>query len=144
MARFRLRIGGSGPVIDLGIWAGRSAARALVAQGQAAPSPQTIRALIDTGADRTAIHPSVTVPDIELSAPVFPSRILCFLRFLLFQDDTNNMHPLVAKADRLSGEVIGAAIEEVHRIMGPGLFNFHEVKLVDRIARLHLPGADQG
>ena len=30
------------------------------------------------------------------------------------------MHTLFAKADRLSGEVIGAAIE-VHRIMGPGL-----------------------
>ncbi len=30
------------------------------------------------------------------------------------------MHSLFAKADRLSGEVIGAAIE-VHRIMGPGL-----------------------
>jgi GxxExxY protein len=30
------------------------------------------------------------------------------------------MHPLFAKADSLSGEVIGAAIE-VHRIMGPGL-----------------------
>jgi GxxExxY protein len=30
------------------------------------------------------------------------------------------MHPLFGKADRLSGEVIGAAIE-VHRIMGPGL-----------------------
>jgi GxxExxY protein len=30
------------------------------------------------------------------------------------------MHPLFARADRLSGEVIGAAIE-VHRIMGPGL-----------------------
>jgi GxxExxY protein len=30
------------------------------------------------------------------------------------------MHPLFAQADRLSGEVIGAAIE-VHRIMGPGL-----------------------
>ena len=30
------------------------------------------------------------------------------------------MHPLFAKADKLSGEVIGAAIE-VHRIMGPGL-----------------------
>jgi GxxExxY protein len=30
------------------------------------------------------------------------------------------MHPLFAKADRLSAEVIGAAIE-VHRIMGPGL-----------------------
>jgi GxxExxY protein len=30
------------------------------------------------------------------------------------------MHPLFARADKLSGEVIGAAIE-VHRIMGPGL-----------------------
>ncbi len=30
------------------------------------------------------------------------------------------MHPLFAKADRLSGEVINAAIE-VHRIMGAGL-----------------------
>jgi GxxExxY protein len=30
------------------------------------------------------------------------------------------MHPLFAKADGLSGEIIGAAIE-VHRIMGPGL-----------------------
>ena len=30
------------------------------------------------------------------------------------------MHPLFEKADRLSREVIGAAIE-VHRLMGPGL-----------------------
>ena len=68
------------------------------------------------------------------------------------------MHPLFAKADKLSGEVIGAAIL-VHRIMGPGLlelsymkllnvplgllFNFHEVKLVDGISRLILPGANK-
>ena len=63
------------------------------------------------------------------------------------------MHPLFAKADRLSGEVIGAAIE-VHRIMGPGLLEsiyerlrreleFHEVMLVDGISRLVLPGANQ-
>jgi GxxExxY protein len=45
---------------------------------------------------------------------------LCFLRFLLFQTATDIMHRLFAKADRLSGAVIGAAIE-VHRIMGPGL-----------------------
>jgi hypothetical protein len=44
--------------------------------------------------------------------------ILCFLRFLLFQDETYTMHPNFAKADRLYGEVIGAAIE-VHRTMGP-------------------------
>jgi GxxExxY protein len=30
------------------------------------------------------------------------------------------MHPRFADADRLSGDVIGAAIE-VHRVMGPGL-----------------------
>ena len=63
------------------------------------------------------------------------------------------MHPLFAKADRLSGEVIGAAIA-VHRIMGPGymklpnvplglLFNFHEVGLVDGISNLVMPGANQ-
>jgi len=46
--------------------------------------------------------------------------LLCFLRFLLFQDSIFVMHPLFAKADRQSGEVIGAAIE-VHRVMGPGL-----------------------
>jgi PD-(D/E)XK nuclease superfamily len=63
---------------------------------------------------------SVTAPDVKRIANLFPSRILCFLRFLLFQDETNNMHPNFAKADRLSGEIIGAAIE-VHRIMGPGL-----------------------
>ncbi len=45
------------------------------------------------------------------------------------------MHPLLAKADRLSCEVIGAAIE-VHRIMGPGLLEsiderclMHELEL---------------
>jgi predicted aspartyl protease len=59
MARFRLRIGGDGPVIDLSVRVSRSLAHAPIAQGQAAPSPRTIRALIDTGADRTAIHPSV-------------------------------------------------------------------------------------
>jgi GxxExxY protein len=50
----------------------------------------------------------------------FGNRILRFLCFLLFQDETNTMHPLFTKADKLSGEIIGAAIE-VHRIMGPGL-----------------------
>jgi GxxExxY protein len=64
------------------------------------------------------------------------------------------MHALFTKADGLTGEVIGAAIE-VHRIMGPGLlesiyercllrelFNFHEIKLVDGISRLILPCAN--
>jgi len=51
----------------------------------------------------------------------FGNRILRFLCFLLFQDETNTMHPLFTKADKLSGEIIGAAIE-VHRIMGSGSF----------------------
>jgi hypothetical protein len=59
MARFRLPIGTDGPVMDLSVWTARSTAQALIVQGQAAPSPQVIRALVDTGADRTAIHPDV-------------------------------------------------------------------------------------
>lgn len=58
MALIRVAIGADGPVIDLGIRLTRALAHALVARGQAVPPPQTIRALIDTGADRTAIHPS--------------------------------------------------------------------------------------
>jgi hypothetical protein len=45
-------------VIDLGIWIDRTLAHSLVAQGLAVPPPKTVRALIDTGADRTAIHPA--------------------------------------------------------------------------------------
>jgi hypothetical protein len=66
------------------------------------------------------------------------------------------MHSLFVRADRLSGEVIGAATL-VHRIMGPGLlesikllnvplgllFNFHQVTLIDGISRLALPGANK-
>jgi hypothetical protein len=67
------------------------------------------------------------------------------------------MHPLFDKADRLSGQVINAAIE-VHRIMGPGLLlsymklldvplglllNYHELKLGDGISRLLLRGANK-
>ena len=49
------------------------------------------------------------------------------------------MHPLFARADKLSGEVIGAAIE-VHRIMGPGLLEsiyerclLRELELLKRV-----------
>lgn len=71
------------------------------------------------------------------------------------------MHPLFEQADRLSRDIIGAAIE-VHRVMGPGLIegiyerclklldvpvglliNFHELKLVDGIHRMILPGANR-
>jgi hypothetical protein len=44
--------------------------------------------------------------------------LLLFQLSLLFHDETNTVHPLFAKAERLSCEIIGAAIE-VHRIMGP-------------------------
>ena len=70
--------------------------------------------------------------------------VLCFLRFLLFEDETNNMHPNFAKADGLSGEVIGAAIE-VHRIMGPGLLESIVAELQETAERaagalVQLPG----
>jgi hypothetical protein len=58
MPRIRVPIGKDGPVIDLGIWVARAMAHTLVAQGLVVPPPQIIRALIDTGADRTAIHPN--------------------------------------------------------------------------------------
>ena len=57
MPRIRVPIGNDGPVIALGMWVARAVAHGLVAQGAAVPPPQIIRALIDTGADRTAIHP---------------------------------------------------------------------------------------
>jgi predicted aspartyl protease len=58
MALVRVPIGVDGPVIDLGIWIGRAAAHAQVARGQTVAPFQTVRALIDTGADCTAIHPN--------------------------------------------------------------------------------------
>jgi hypothetical protein len=76
------------------------------------------------------------------------------------------MHALFEKASGLTAEVIAAAIE-VHRHKGPGLIesiyewclvlsymklldvpvglliNFHELKLVDGLARLILPGSNR-
>jgi hypothetical protein len=72
--------------------------------------------------------PPVTVRDVHRISTRFDLRILCLLRVLLLQDETNTRHPLFANAYRLSGEGIVAAIE-VHRIMGPG-------------SRLVLPGAN--
>ena len=63
MPLIRVPIGSDGPVIDLGIWLARALAHSLVARGQVVPPPQTIRALIDTGADRTAIHPNALARD---------------------------------------------------------------------------------
>jgi hypothetical protein len=67
---------------------------------------------------------------------------------------TTRLHALFKKADELSHLVIGAAIE-VHRLKGPGLLemkllniplgliiNVHEMKLVDGVVRMILPGAN--
>jgi hypothetical protein len=51
---------------------------------------------------------------------------------------TTRLHALFKKADELSHLVIGAAIE-VHRLKGPGLL---EMKLVDGVVRMILPGAN--
>jgi hypothetical protein len=59
MPVLRVAIGSDGPVVDLGLWIGRVAAQALIARGRTVPAPNSVRALIDTGADRTAIHPMV-------------------------------------------------------------------------------------
>jgi hypothetical protein len=58
MPLIRVPIRSDGPVVDLGISIPRALAHALVARGALVPPPQTVRALIDTGADRTAIHPN--------------------------------------------------------------------------------------
>ena len=50
------------------------------------------------------------------------------------------MHPLFEKADRLSREVIGAAIE-VHRLMGPGLIEGIYEKCLMRELSLRRLGA---
>lgn len=53
------------------------------------------------------------------------------------------MHPLSAKGDRLSGEVIGAAIE-VHRIMGPGLLeSIYERCLLRELELRGIPALNQ-
>jgi hypothetical protein len=67
---------------------------------------------------------------------------------------TTRLHALFKKADELSHLVIGAAIE-VDRLKGPGLLemnllniplgliiNVHEMKLVDGVVRMILPGAN--
>ena len=43
-------------------------------------------------------HEMMTLEQQDLQA-LFPCRILCFLRYLLFQVETNSMHPLFANAD---------------------------------------------
>jgi GxxExxY protein len=53
------------------------------------------------------------------------------------------MHPLYAKADALSGEIIGAAIE-VHRDKGPGLIeSIYERCLMHELSLLQLTVTNQ-
>ncbi len=53
------------------------------------------------------------------------------------------MHPLFTKSDGLSAEVIGAAIE-VHRIMGPGLFeSIYERCLIRELELRGIPAVNQ-
>jgi GxxExxY protein len=53
------------------------------------------------------------------------------------------MHPLYQKADRLSGEVIGAAIE-VHRQKGPGLIeSIYERCLLRELELRSIPATTQ-
>jgi hypothetical protein len=63
MPLIRVPIGADGPVIDLGIWIGRAAAHGLIAAGGVVRQPQAIRALIDTGANMSGIHPNVLTSD---------------------------------------------------------------------------------
>jgi GxxExxY protein len=53
------------------------------------------------------------------------------------------MHPLFANADRLSGKVIGAAIE-IHRVLGPGLLeSIYERCLVRELELQGFPALNQ-
>jgi hypothetical protein len=69
--------------------------------------------------------------------------LVCFVDFVSFcSERARCIHPRFEKADRLSQEAIGAAIE-VHRILGPGLLERIEIRLVDGLSRMILPGANQ-
>lgn len=58
--------------------------------------------------------------------------LLLFVSFVCF---CSSMHPLSSKADKLSYEVIGAAIE-VHRLKGPGLLESIYEKCLNHELRL--------
>jgi len=61
----------------------------------------------------------------------------------IFSSVKNLMHPLFQKADKLSKEVIGAAIE-VHRLKGPGLIeSIYEKCLIRELSLRHLAAVNQ-
>src|SRR5262245_59952962 len=67
---------------------------------------------------------------------------LCSLRCLLFKL-LSLMHPLYEKADKLSSEVIGAAIE-VHRHKGPGLIeSIYEQCMLRELELRSIPATTQ-
>lgn len=55
MPMIRRAIGAFGPIVDLTVWVGQDQAEEYLRLGQAVPPPMTIQALIDTGADCSAI-----------------------------------------------------------------------------------------
>jgi predicted aspartyl protease len=59
MPHFTLVVGSDGPVIDLAVAVSWSWQRRLLARDVVVPSPMTVRALVDTGSDRSAVHPQV-------------------------------------------------------------------------------------
>jgi GxxExxY protein len=79
----------------------------------------------------------------EMKACLVPAKYnLCSLRSLLFTL-LSPMHPLYEKADKLSSEVIGAAIE-VHRHKGPGLIESIYERCMLRELELHsIPATTQ-
>jgi hypothetical protein len=59
MPHFTVTIGSDGPVIDVAVTIGRSWQSELTKMGAPVPPPLTLRALIDTGADLSVIHPQI-------------------------------------------------------------------------------------
>ncbi len=97
-------------------------ALALIQQAMScAPSRSTTRVLVQEYPKGPGPVRAASPPRLHPTGNLVAAKELTDIRgFPRFPDETNSMHLLFAKADRLSGEVIDAAIE-VHRIMGPGL-----------------------
>jgi Aspartyl protease len=59
MPHFTLNLDRSGPIVNAGVSVSEGRRQALEAAGELVPTPQYIRALVDTGASFTSIDPSV-------------------------------------------------------------------------------------
>ena len=59
MPHISVRIGSDGAVIDVCVAIGRPWQQQLARLGTPVPQPMTIRALIDTGSDLSAVHPQI-------------------------------------------------------------------------------------